>query len=332
MTHITEKYRTLMIRLFSGEIDETAKADLDAWLKSSEENQKVFEQYEMLWMLKPSKPSEKISDREETWRKITEKIDQADDKLGGKKTRYIKLPRVYISAAAALVIIIMGLFFFLPKSEKTRMISQSGERDDKPVELSDGTLVYFKNEGTLVYPEIFGEDIRRVELTGDAFFEVAKENKNNKTFIVELNEVSIVVEGTSFLISQSNTHNDVDVSVVTGQISMLLNADPQKRIEIIAGERGRYSSSADKFSKTKISDYNFMAWRTGKLEFNEAPLVDVFDLLEETYEIDVDYQGELPDVKLTARFVDESHEDIFKTIHLLYGLDFEFKEGVYYIK
>jgi ferric-dicitrate binding protein FerR (iron transport regulator) len=141
-----------------------------------------------------------------------------------------------------------------------------------------------------------------------------------------------VVEGTSFLISQSYSHNDVDVSVVTGQISMLLNADPQKRIEIIAGERGSYSSSAEKFSKTKISDYNFMAWRTGKLEFNETPLVEVFNLLEETYEIDVDYQGELPDVKLTARFVDESHEDIFKTIHLLYGLDLEFKEGVYYIK
>jgi ferric-dicitrate binding protein FerR (iron transport regulator) len=174
MTNTTEKYRKLMIGLLSGEIDETGRTELDAWLQASRENQKVFEQYEMLWRLKPSKPSGKISDREEVWRKITEKIDQIDDKLGGEKTRYIKFPRVLsLIAAAAVVIIIMGLFFFLPKSEKAMMISQSGERDGKPVELSDGTLVYFKTEGTLVYPEIFGEDTRRVELTGDAFFEVA---------------------------------------------------------------------------------------------------------------------------------------------------------------
>lgn len=320
-----------MIRLLSGEINEADRADLDTWLKASHENQRLFDQYEMLWKLKPSKPYKKTPDREEAWRTINEKIDRVHDKLGGQKTRYLKFPRVLsLSAAAAVVVIIVGLFFFLPESEKTKMISHSVERDDKPVELSDGTLVYFKTEGILVYPELFREDIREVELTGDAFIEVAPES--NRTFIVELNKISIVVEGTSFLVSQNDSQNDVEVSVVSGQISMLLNADPQKRIEIVAGERGIFSSSTEELSKTIINDYNFMAWRTGKLEFTETPLIEVFNVLEETYEIDVDYPGDLPDVKLTARFVDESHEDIFKTINLLFGLDFEFKEGMYYIK
>jgi len=320
-----------MVRVLSGEASEAEQAELNAFLNTSADHQKLFDQYKMVWTLEPSKPANIAYNRESAWQKINEKIDRTDNHQAEKNPRIVKFPRLFtLSAVAAVALIFLGLFLFLPKSEKTIIVDHDGQANSQPIELSDGTLVYFKTEGSLLYPEEFLKKTRRVELKGDAFFEV--KHNEDKPFVIELNQVSVVVKGTSFLISQYAESSDVDVSVVTGRIILELNNDPQNSIELVAGEMGTFSSSGKKLSKTTISDYNFMAWKTGKLQFTETPLVKVFEILQETYHIEIEYRDSLPDVKLTARFVDESHEDIFKTLKLLYGLDFEFNKGVYNIK
>jgi ferric-dicitrate binding protein FerR (iron transport regulator) len=331
MHNISEKYQSLMVRIVSGEANEAEKAELNAWLQVSADHRKQFEQYKMIWGMEPSFSAKNTTNRETVWQRITEEIDSIDSQHAEKNRRIVKFPRALtLSAIAAVGLIFLGLFLFMPKSEKTILFSFEDDINHQPLELSDGTMVFFKTEGSLAYPETFSKNTRKVELTGDAFFEVT--HNPAKPFVVEMNQVSIVVKGTSFLISQYDQTSDVDVSVVTGKISMMLNDDPQTSIDLVAGERGTFSSSEKKLSKKIITDYNFMAWKTGKLEFSETPLSKVFDVLQETYKIKIHHNDSLPDVKLTARFVNESHEDIFTTINLLYSLDIEFKQGIYYIK
>lgn len=332
MENLNEKHKELIIRMLSGEASEAEISELNQWLQASEQNRKYFEKYKSLWNLKLKSPDDIIINSEHAWNKVNAEIEQLEDVKPASRTRTLYNNYFYVvSGIAAVLLIFFGLYILLPRAVETEMITHEVQtRTDDPFRLADGTAVFFKGPAKLLYPENFGKNNRHVRLMGDAYFEVAKKNEN--PFIIELEEISVHVLGTSFYVSQSMETNSVEVSVLSGKVELKALSEPIKSLVLSKNERGLFHTEKQDFTKEKITDLNFMAWKTGRLEFDQTNLQTVIESLKETYQIQIHTRNNLSDLKLTARFINEKPEDIFKTISILFDVDVLYQDGVYMIE
>ena len=160
------------------------------------------------------------------------------DKATHKKTKSAKVIPLYqklrrIAAVAAILIIGTTASYFFVHTNKTpktiiaqTLINESG----KLVLLSDGSQVWLNRNATLTYPEKFEKHNRKVELKGEAFFEVSK--NPGKPFIVSTSNSSVEVLGTSFNINSSS--KQTEVTVTTGKVKVT-NANKSNNVIITKG-------------------------------------------------------------------------------------------------
>ena len=167
--------------------------------------------------------------------------------------------------------------------------------------LPDGTKVYLNAASTLRYPTVFTGSRRKVEITGEAWFEVAK--VANKPFIVSIDkETEVEVLGTSFDVNAYKDDNRIEATLVEGLIRVkkgdataLVNPGGQARI-------------GKKISLVKDADLDkALAWKNGIFNFEDVGLREMMRQLERWYDIDVEYEPNVPDEKFfgkTSRKVD----------------------------
>jgi transmembrane sensor len=195
--------------------------------------------------------------------------------------------------------------------------------------LSDGSTVWLNQNSSLQYPEAFGEDQRTVILTGEAFFEVAKDA--TKPFIIKTEFTETKVLGTSFNLRAYPGETETAVSVATGQVSFvnLKGADP---VILNPGSEGVYDKNAGSLSSMK-QETNVLAWKTKQLSFDDTPFAKVEVDLERCYGIDIQVENEaIAKCRVNNAFEGRSLEDVLTVIGATIGVTFEINENVVTIK
>jgi transmembrane sensor len=328
MNETKEKYITLITKSLAGEANSAERAELDEWLNSAEENRKNFNEFMAVWQIKPVDAQEISIDRAAAWQKINIEIYKAEKAAQPSRKPIMRRLFYAVSGVAAMLLIFLAVHLLLVNRLETVIRSYTAiESSTEPLKLSDGTMVYLREAATLEYPEQFKGKERSIRLHGDAFFEVAHQADN--PFVVDLMASTVRVLGTSFYIQQQGEGNFTKVAVTSGKVLMQTKTVPTKEIILSAGERVIFMQAENKFIVEEISDYNFMAWKTGRLEFNQTGLPEVFSAMESTYHITIIAENDLSDFKLTARFSDEEPENIFKTIGMLFNLQIERDKNIF---
>lgn len=189
------------------------------------------------------------------------------------------------------------------------------------VVLPDGSKVWLNAESSLRYPVVFAEDQRRVELEGEAYFEVSKNPK--KAFKVALNkEAEITVLGTHFNVNSYNNEPDIRTTLLEGSVQVSSN---NEKVIIKPGEQARVTGtvlSTNQSISKKIKVVNdvdmdkVMAWKNGIFDFQDATLQEVMKQLERWYDIDVVYEGKAPSIE----FVGKMSRDL-SLLNVLDGLE-----------
>lgn len=157
--------------------------------------------------------------------------------------------------------------------------------------LPDGTSVWLNAESTLKYPLVFAGDERKVELTGEAYFEVEKLTKNNKRipFYVETRNQIIEVLGTEFNIS---AYND-DLAVVTTLVSGKVDVHERSKSNNVILSPGQQAISVEG-SEMKVIPANLestMAWKMGNFMYEDVYLKDILKQLSRWYNVTIDYSN-----------------------------------------
>jgi len=153
------------------------------------------------------------------------------------------------------------------------------------IKLADGTQVWLNSESSLRYPASFTGTERKVEITGEAYFEVA----HNKAmpFIVKKDAMEIKVLGTHFNI---NTYEDEGINKVTlleGSIKVSIN-NHQNLLK--PGQQAQIKDDIKLISGVDIEEV--MAWKNGKFQFGEkADLHLIMRKIARWYDVDVEYEG-----------------------------------------
>ncbi len=182
--------------------------------------------------------------------------------------------------------------------------------------LSDGTRVWLNAESTLKFPVSFVADHRTLELTGEAYFEVAKDQ--DKPFTVMAHQSKVKVLGTAFNFRSYPEDNEIEVVLTKGQL--LLESDyshsPQKTV-LTHGNRAVVNKKEGKMTLTTEPLEKYVAWHQGHLVLDECPMQEVAKKLERWYGIEVIVEDEnLLSYRFTSTFEDEPIQQVLSLLEL----------------
>lgn len=157
--------------------------------------------------------------------------------------------------------------------------------------LPDGTKVWLNNASSLKYPVCFNNTKKReVELTGEAYFEVAKNARH--PFIVKTEQQEITVLGTHFNVNAYNNEPELKTTLLEGSIQ--INAKDLERV-IKPGEQATWSNNQLKVKE--IDTELAVAWKNNQFMFESEGIENIMRRIERWYNVKVEYSGEIPSDK-----------------------------------
>jgi ferric-dicitrate binding protein FerR (iron transport regulator) len=153
------------------------------------------------------------------------------------------------------------------------------------VVLQDGTQVQLNSGSRLQYPKTFGLFSRKVKLTGEGYFAVAKES--TRSFEVDLKDIKVKVTGTHFNAKAYPNDKTIRVALEEGSVNIADRTD--KIYPMKVGESAEYDRTTGVCKITEAPDMTLhTAWRTKSLNFYRTPLRDIIKTLERQYEVQFD--------------------------------------------
>ncbi len=202
-----------------------------------------------------------------------ENIEQATTKKG----RRIALKPILYMAAASLALLLAAIFLFQDDSMQEYATLVKEKRN---IELPDGSKVSLNAASNIRFEENSFLKDRRIQLEGEAFFEVEK----GSSFIVETAQGQVEVLGTSFNVLARNQY--FQVQCYTGKVGVESKASNKNSI-LEAGDRIAYT--ADRITnQTRLKEaLEQPAWKGGHSVFIDADIQEVLDELARQYEIDI---------------------------------------------
>jgi transmembrane sensor len=157
------------------------------------------------------------------------------------------------------------------------------------------------SQSSIHYPIAFNGDLRKVEITGEVFLEVASSvarlangQKGKRPFIVTTPDVEVEVIGTHFNINSYKDEQAVKTTLLEGKVNVRSITNKTQLI-LQPGEQAQLNRESKTISKAKEVDVDAeVAWHYGLFQFNNADLPTVMRQLARWYDVDVEYNGDIP--------------------------------------
>ncbi len=244
-------------------------------------------------------------------KEVEEQFSQNEDDVDIKET-HLKVTKKYTSKIAssknrrnfpiaAVFVLFVGLIFSVlfilsqtntesKKIAKTTIIPQiitkSTPRGKKfRMTLEDGSFVHMNSVSSIAYPNKFEDNRREIEIKGEAYFNIKRDEA--RPFKIKVKNYSVEVLGTSFNIQAYEGEDDFSVTVESGSVKVILDAERnntailEKNQKLIFNPKTNVTEIIDVLSDEELS------WRNGILRFNATPLAEVEETLERWYGIDL---------------------------------------------
>ena len=297
-----DKYiHELFQKLENGLIEPFEEDILKTWIESNTENGTKYEQY-----------------MKADWQKLSMTM-QKDNKP--TKTRILKLNK-WVAVAASFFAIVALSFLFLNRAKKIEVYAANSVKE---VILPDQSVVTLNKYSTLVYDSKFGKSNRDMELSGSAYFDVAK-NKD-LPFMIQTTSAMTRVVGTAFYLEENEQDSLIKLDVDEGIVAIQVEDNPSvtKRI----GERYSFNKLTGTISNYSIPT-NDKYWKTKKLVFENTPLKEAIADISKAYGIKLRCKNDISKCKLTSTFEDEKIEDLLDVLAITYqGSWTEIEENTY---
>jgi hypothetical protein len=191
------------------------------------------------------------------------------------------------------------------------------------ISLADGTKVWLNANSSLKYPTRFTAAPRTVELEGEAYFDVASLEKGGKRvpFYVKTRTQTIEVLGTEFNINSFG--KEITTTLVEGKVALTYGTNPEQYV-LKPNQQIIYNERIGTHNIKEIDPYYFTAWKNGDFAFENTPLTDVMEDIARWYNIDVNYESDVSDVRFSGKISKlESIEQLLATIEWTYSVKFK---------
>ena len=194
--------------------------------------------------------------------------------------------------------------------EKSELFNQinTPKAGQYQINLSDGTKVWLNSLSSIRFPAVFNDTERKVEITGEVYFEVAGYRVNNRKvpFLVVCNNQVIEVVGTHFNVNSYRDESVVKTTLLEGSVKVYaLNAitgKESKAVKLRPGEQSivKQAKSSNAIAVEKVDTESAIAWQKGYFKFKDTDIQEVMRQLSRWYDLDVVFNGPLPKDQFTG--------------------------------
>lgn len=155
--------------------------------------------------------------------------------------------------------------------------------------LPEGTRVWLNSASSITYPTAFKGAERKVSITGEVYFEVAEDASH--PFVVSKGDMDITVMGTHFNANTYDDEKDIKVSLLEGAVKVSRSG---KGEVLKPGQQAQVTDAVKVISNVDMAEV--IAWKNGSFYFRRASLPVVLRQLSRWYDVDIVYEGPVPDL------------------------------------
>ncbi len=248
--------------------------------------------------------------------KIHHQINLNEREAG--KTLYFEKAISWLTRVAAVLFLpLLGVMFYLLSNnniqsnisvemavDSLEIIAPIGSRT--VVQLADGTEVNLNYGSRIKYPRVFTGDTREITLEGEGYFDVT--HNPDKPFVVKTGKLDIKVLGTKFNVQAYSGQDVVSTTLVEGKVALELasSCNTCKLLgTMLPGQHVDYNSKSGTASSSKGNIEKYIAWKDGKLVFDNEPICGVAQKLSRMFNVDIEVAEDALDYSYTVTFVDE---------------------------
>jgi len=239
-----------------------------------------------------------------------------------KDSKVINLSKVakWLSRVAAILFIpLLGVVFYLLSNSNFQMdkftnleltvdslevIAPIGSRT--VVQLSDGTEVNLNYGSKIKYPRNFTGNTREITLAGEGYFDVA--HNPDKPFIVKTGKLNVKALGTEFNVHAYPDDDVIETTLVEGKvvIERTFPDNTTKSVEVmVPGQHIKYNQKTGGISSNKGNIEEYIAWKEGKLVFDNTPIIRVTEKLSRMFNVEIYVADDIKDLTYTVTFTDD---------------------------
>ncbi len=302
----------LLVKHLLGETSATEAQQVVQWLQQDAANAVYFQELKDAWEKSLQLAAASTVDEDKAWERFKNRIGANKD--GGYNEPVVRgFSWRKVAAAAAIVIgIAAGLWWWT--GQRSNEISLASGEMVLTDTLPDGSVITLNKTSTVVYASTIRSGQRKLQLKGEAFFEVMPDKK--RPFVIQVADLQVTVLGTSFNIKEDSAA--VEVLVETGTVKV---SKEEKEVILQAGEKITIKRADSLLQKEELTDKLHNYYRTKEFVCDDTPLWKLVQVLNEAYKTNIVFgREELKELRLNTTFYNESLEKVLDIISLTFGI------------
>ncbi len=254
-------------------------------------------------------------------------LNRIHQQMEQKPRRIVIWPLFQKVAAILFIPLMITVFALLIRSEKPivqycTIEAKKGQKSN--IVLPDGSKVQLNSESKLIYSTDFNIKDRQLKLTGEAYFEVAK-NKE-RPFIVKAGNLSVRALGTAFNVRAYQGEKLISAILTEGKVRV---SSPTQSIDLSPNEQVDLNVSSQKLNITQLDNARkSIGWLNNQLQFNNCTFAEVAAALSRIYNIEIYFSSEsIKEQRFSGTINNSSIESVFRILSLSAPIRYELKNG-----
>ena len=270
-------------------LDKNALDELKTWIAASAENQQYFIRQREIWFSAVSREAASVYDKDKAFENFRNRVESQKE-IQSTSRRGFSLSALWRYAAVVAIIIAVGCISYWQGEVNVKDtfadISVEAPLGSKTkLYLPDGTLVWLNAGSRMTYSQGFGVDNRKVELEGEGYFEVKRNEKI--PFFVKTKDLQLQVLGTKFNFRDYPEDHEVVVSLLEGKVGLNNLLREEKEAILSPDERAVLNKANGLLTVESVTASKASQWTDGYLFFDEELLPDIAKELERSYNVKI---------------------------------------------
>lgn len=272
-------------------LDVESQKQLQDWLASSPENKKYFLRMQEVWFASIHHDTMKRFNKDDAYQRflIRTAREKARSSIPARKRKVSLIPYLYGAAAVILLFLVSLVSYWKGESQLKNQFAditiEAPFGSKIKMYLPDSSLVWLNAGSRIIYSQGFGVNERNIQLTGEGYFEVTRNEK--LPFEVNTQELQVKVLGTKFNFKNYPDDEEASVCLLEGKVLVNNATRANNKVNLLPNQKIFLSKKTGSMRIAKTNARYSAEWTKGFLFFDEELLLDIIKKLERSYDVKI---------------------------------------------